>query len=247
MAPPVKTVGGLVADVAEIVANTATPQTSLANRIKAALNAAQMEWYNKCRPSCLHKQTTFATVAGQIDYPLADDFGLMVDTSGVWCAATPFTVLRYITMQEYIGKGYHNTDQSADPPLYYCLPESVAATGAQLIRVSPKPSAVRTIAYRYVAMPAAIDAAADATNLDVRIPSNLHHGFVWGAVTFLPDVLADQTRVAVFGSLWRQFLSDSRSQSNRIIGGQRQKARYDYPHGYVPPDPTVTVVGTADS
>ena len=85
MAPPVKTVGALVADVAEIVANTASPQTSYANQIKAALNAALMDLVTKTRPSWLHREaaTPITTTAGTTDYDLADDFFMMIDTAGV--------------------------------------------------------------------------------------------------------------------------------------------------------------------
>jgi len=247
VAPPVKTVGSLVVDVARIVANTDSPQTSYANRIKGALHAALMEWYSKCRPSCLHKEATFATVVGQRDYDLADDFGLMVDGAGVWLAATPFTVLRYVTMQDYVGNRWHDTSISGDPPTDYCLPESSTSNGAQKIRLHPKPSVVRTVAYRYVAVPSSIAAAADNVNIDVRIPPQAHHGFVFGAVALLPDLLADQQRMAYFESKWRSFLSDSRAQSNRMIGVVRQRARYDRGLSIGMPHPPPTVDGTAYS
>jgi hypothetical protein len=244
MAPPTRTVGSLVADVSEIVANTATPQDSYKAQIKGALNAALMEWANKCRPAPLHKQNTLATIVGTTDYDLADDFGLMVDTGGVWCAATPFTVLQYRTFQEWTAAGMHNTDSSSDPPTAYCLPESNVSTGAQVIRFWPKPSAIRTIAYRYVRMPAAIDTADDGTNMDIRIPYNLLHGFVWGAVANLPGLLADPQRLGFYEGRWRQFLSDTKAQTNRIIGTVRQRARYDRPFGGEIPMPNPTIGGT---
>jgi len=249
MAPPVKTVGTLVSDVAEIVANTASPQTSYANQIKAALNCALMDWVTKTRPSWLHREsaTPITTVIDQTDYSLADDFFMMVDTAGVWCAATPFLPLTYMTMQDWVSGGGANTDPTADPPTHYCLPHSDPTTGAQIIRLWPKPSAVRVLNYRYIATPATIDAASDSTNIDVRIPPSMHHILVWGAVANLPGLLADTTRLSLYESKWRAALSDAKAASNRIIGAVRQRARYDRTRGTGGYDPTVTVSGTAYS
>ncbi len=247
MAPPVKTVGTLVADVAEIVANTSSPQTSYANQIKAALNFALQDWVTKVRPSWLHREaaTPITTVISQTDYSLADDFFMMVDTAGVWCAATPYRQLRYITMQDWVSMGGADPASTGDPSTHYCLPHSHPTTGAQIIRLWPAPSAVRVLNYRYIATPATIDGAADGTNIDVRIPPSMHHILVWGAVANLPGLLADPTRLSLYESKWRAALSDAKAASNRIIGAVRQRQRYDRGgSGLGVYDPTVTVSGT---
>lgn len=250
MAPPVKTVGTLVADVAEIVANTSSPQTSYANQIKAALNFALQDWVTKVRPSWLHREaaTPITTVIAQTDYSLADDFFMMVDTAGVWCAATPYRQLRYCTMQDWVRMGGADPAQTADPSTHYCLPHSDPTTGAQIIRLWPAPSAVRVLNYRYIATPATIDGASDSTNIDVRIPPSMHHVLVWGAVANLPGLLADPTRLSLYESKWRAALSDAKAASNRIIGAVRQRQRYDRGgSGLGVYDPTVTVSGTGYS
>jgi hypothetical protein len=247
MAPPVKTVGSLVSDIAEIVANTASPQTSYANQIKAAAQFALMELVNKTRPSWLHREsgTPITTADGTSDYTLADDFFMMVDTAGVWCTAAPFAVLQYMTMQDWVANRGHDTSRKSDPPTHYCLPHSDVSTGAQIIRLYPTPSTVRTLKYRYIATPAAIDAAADSTNLDVRIPPSMHHVLVWGAVANLPGLMNDPQRLALYESRWRSALSDTKAASNRIIGAQRQRARYDAGRGISRLDPAPTIDGTA--
>ena len=247
MAPPVKTVGALVADVAEIVANTASPQTSYANQIKAALNAALMDLVTKTRPSWLHREaaTPITTTAGTTDYDLADDFFMMIDTPGVWCPVTPCLPLEYMTMQDWIANRCNDTNSTADPSTNYLLPHSNPSTGAQVLRLWPIPSAIRVYKYRYIATPTAIDGAADATNVDIRIPPSMHHVLVWGAVANLPGIMSDQTRLAFYESRWRSALSDAKAASNRIIGNVRQRARYDGGRqgGYGFPPPTVDGTG----
>jgi len=248
MAPPVKTVGALVADVAEIVANTASPQTSYANQIKAALNAALMD-LAKTRPSWLHREaaTPITTVIGTKDYDLADDFFMMIDTAGVWCNVTPFDSLEYMTMQDWIDGRCNDTNRTADPSTHYLLPHSNPSTGAQVLRLWPIPSAVRVYNYRYIATPATIDGASDSTNIDVRMPPSMHHALVWGAVANLPGLMADPTRLSLYESKWRAALSDAKAASNRIVGAVRQRRRYGGDVGLGPSEPPTTVSGTAYS
>lgn len=249
MAPPVKTVGTLVADVAEIVANTSSPQTSYANQIKAALNAALMDYVTKTRPSWLHREaaTPITTVIDQTDYPLADDFFMMVNDAGVWCAATPFSPLEYATMQEWVRFGGPDPAKRSDPPTHYVLPHSDPSTGSQILRLFPAPSAVRVLKYRYIATPATIDGAADNVNIDVRMPPSMHTALVWGAVANLPGLMADPSRLGVYASKWNSALSDAKAASNRIVGAVRQRRRYDRGVGLGPHEPTTTVSGTAYS
>lgn len=247
MAIETETVGDLVQLVCDVI-GAGTAQTSYANQIKRFLHLAMREWWTKCKPSCLHKTATtpITTTAGTATYSLADDFGSMVDGAGVWCRASPFTTVKYCTMQDYVAAQMFDSARTSDPPTHWCLPHSDATSGLQIIQFGPFPSSsTRIIDYRYVAIPTAIDGVADATEIDKRIPPNLHHGFAYGAITMAPHLMEDQAKLALFESRWRSFLANTRAESNRNIGAIRRRQRYDGGGRLVgwPGDPTID--GTA--
>lgn len=243
------TVGELAKRVAEMQARTSSPQASYAAQIKRVLHAAVREWYRECRPSCLHAEpaSPLSLTAGQRDYPLADDFGVMAGAEdAVYCTETPFAYLHYITPQEYVAKGYVDTSRQTDPPLEYCLPHSDTTLGTQVIRFAGWPSATgRKISYRYIAIPAAIDSAADGTAIDKRIPPDLHDGFVWGALSMMPGEVGDPIKLQLYESKWRAFKSATKAASNRVIGAVRQRQMYPYGRVSQVPPVTPTVAGTA--
>lgn len=239
MAVETVTVGTLASRASEIIANRSTVQTNMTSIIKRGLHHALREMTRNAE-AFLYAESNISVVAGTTDYDLPDDFHRIVEP-GVWMTTSPFRTLKPSSVQQYVEQGWQQNTTQAEPT-HYLVPQSNASTGKVTIRFYPIPSTNRTIRIRYVAIPANIEAAADNTVVDPRIPPTFHDALVYGCVVNCPRLM-DQQTLAIYQRKWEQALGQARAQSNRILGAALQRRRYDEPGGRFRP-PTQPPTGT---
>lgn len=229
------TVGELISQVSDIVASTGKASTNLLPQIRRALHYALREYLNKTHSSCLHADGSLTTVAGVSVYDLAEDFAVLIGQSMRY-TSEPKTPLVYMTVQQFEYESARFTEQSGDATVYM-LRRRNAVTGCQVVQFWPVPSAAKTIVYRYVAIPANIANASEATILDPRIPAEHHHGLVQGAVTHMSRFV-DTPTLQVAVAKWNEFLADATANEQPIVGVPLQRQAYRAGNDFFPNPPT---------
>ena len=227
------TLGILTQQVLLVIANHANTAADavLTAQVRWALHAALRDFVSITESQAFRSDSTFATVVGQKDYDIADDFMTMIDPSPHF-VASDYRTLQYSTEQDFRAFELDRSQATGDP-VQYMLRTRSASTGNCQMRLWPTPAAIRSIRYYYLAVPAKLYDGTDSTVIDKRLPPNQHHILVWGAVANLPRYLNASADLQVFVQKWNEALAIGRSKSPPVTGQTYRRNSYGVGSGYL--------------
>lgn len=240
MAVESKTVGYLTSRVYMHMGGSSTVPSSVGNEIKNALGWAMRELvFLSAHPAFRVEAVTggtpggITTASGTADYELAADFMMLIEPS-FRHNSDPKETLEIVDMQEYDRVGGSKIYETNDRPAFFTLLGRSTSTGQQKVKFIPTPDAAYNIEYRYISIPADINASTtDATEIDARFPRHHLEGVVDGALTRFAGYL-EQDQLATAMDRFSKAVRRMREDAKPVRGRNWQNRRYYAKHNVVP-------------
>ena len=223
----------LVDRVSFAVTNNATCDNDLDVEIRWALNEKLLDLVTRSNHWGLRTDASFATVASQSEYALADDFHELIDSSVVFTTNDKRTLL-YMPETDF-NDFWLQTRNSQARPTHYWVRTRSPATGVATIKLWPTPVAVDTVAYRYRAVPTLINTTVRGAGdvLDRRFPIEHVPTLIHGAVTHFPNYLNAQD-LSFHTSLYEQGVAKMKQKANPVTGQGYNRRAYVGNQGLAP-------------